>query len=60
MAARNKLRGVAERADIRVCPIYHTSGGDLDRYAGLLQTGLYGAVYLAVGLRRTFWQDGRP
>jgi hypothetical protein len=56
-AAQNKLRAVAERADVRVCPIFHTSGGDLERYAGLLQTGLYGAVYLAVGLGRHTWQD---
>ncbi|MBO0813144.1 MAG: hypothetical protein J2P23_14015, partial [Microlunatus sp.] len=55
--AQNSLIGVAERADVRVCPVVHNSGGDLDRYAGLLQTGLYGAVYLAVGLRRTVWQD---
>ena len=56
-AAQNALRGVAERADIRICPVFQGSGGDLDRYAGLLQTGLYGAVYLAVGLRRTVWKD---
>ncbi|HEY9290756.1 MAG TPA: SIS domain-containing protein [Microlunatus sp.] len=54
---QNRLREVAEAADIRVCPLYCTSGGDLDRYAGLLQTGLFGAVYLAVGLGRSIWQD---
>lgn len=59
MTAQYGLRDAAERADIRVCPVFCTSGGDLDRYAGLLQTGLYAAVYLAVGLRRTGWQDDR-
>ncbi|QDP95759.1 hypothetical protein FOE78_07480 [Microlunatus elymi] len=54
---QNRLREVADAADVRVCPIYCTSGGDLDRYAGLLQTGLFGAVYLAVGLGRSIWQD---
>lgn len=51
-AERNRLREVADSADIRVCPIRHTSGGELDRYAALLQTGLYGAVYLSIGLGR--------
>jgi len=57
MTAQYALRDAAERADIRVCPVMCSSGGDLDRYAGLLQTGLYAAVYLAVGLRRAVWQD---
>jgi hypothetical protein len=52
LAQQNRLREVADRADVRVCRVAHTSGGDLDRYAGLLQTGLYGAVYLALGLGR--------
>lgn len=53
IAQQNRLREVAERADVRVCRIAHTSGGDLDRYAGVLQTGLYSAVYLALGLGRS-------
>jgi len=57
LRAQYALRDVAERADIRVCPVTFGSGSDLDRYAGLLQTGLYAAVYLALGLRRTVWQD---
>lgn len=59
MTAQYGLRDAAERADIRVCPVFCSTGGDLDRYAGLLQTGLYSAVYLAVGLRRPVWQDDR-
>jgi hypothetical protein len=51
-AAQNRLREIADGADVRVCPISCTSGRELERYAGLLQTGLYGAVYLAVGLGR--------
>lgn len=51
-AAQHALTETADRADIRVCLVQHAQGGDLDRYAGLLQTGLFGALYLAVGLGR--------
>lgn len=43
----------AERNDIRVCTIAHWSGSDVERYATLLQTGMFAAVYLAVGLGRS-------
>ncbi len=52
VAAQNRLRELADSADVRVWPISCTTGRELERYAGLLQTGLYGAVYLAVGLAR--------
>jgi hypothetical protein len=48
-----RLRAAAERADIRMCPIAHLSGSDVERYAALLQTGMFAAVYLSVGLGRT-------
>lgn len=51
-AEQNRLREVADSADIRVCLVRQTFGGDLDRYAALLQTGLYGAIYLSIGLGR--------
>ena len=43
----------AERNDVRVCPIAYWSGSDVERYATLLQTGMFAAVYLAVGLGRS-------
>ena len=48
-----RLAAAAERNDIRVCPIAHWSGSDVERYATLLQTGMFAAVYLAVGLGRS-------
>ena len=50
--AQNRLRAAAERNDVRICPIAHQSGSDVERYAALLQTGMFAAVYLAVGLGR--------
>jgi Bacterial phospho-glucose isomerase C-terminal SIS domain len=50
--AQTRLRAAAERNDIRICPIAHQSGSDVERYAALLQTGMFAAVYLAVGLGR--------
>ena len=47
-----RLRSAAERNDVRICVVSHQGGSDLERYATLLQTGLYAAVYLAVGLGR--------
>jgi len=32
--------------------VQHASGSDVERYATVLQTGMYAAVYLAVGLGR--------
>ena len=48
-----RLLGAAERNDVRVCTIAHWTGSDVERYASLLQTGMYAAVYLAVGLGRS-------
>lgn len=50
--AASRLRGSAERNDVGVCVISHRGGSELERYATLLQTGLYTAVYLSVGLGR--------
>jgi hypothetical protein len=47
-----RLVAAAERNDVRVCPIAHWSGSDVERYATLLQSGMFAAVYLAVGLGR--------
>jgi hypothetical protein len=48
-----RLASSAERADVRVCTIAHWAGSDVERYASLLQTGMFAAVYLAVGLGRS-------
>jgi hypothetical protein len=51
-SAQTRLRAAAERNDVRVCVIEHATGSEVERYATLLQTGMYAAVYLAVGLGR--------
>jgi hypothetical protein len=48
----NRLRAAAEHQDVRVCTVSHHHGSDVERYARLLQTGMFAAVYLAVGLGR--------
>ncbi|WP_375432674.1 SIS domain-containing protein [uncultured Friedmanniella sp.] len=47
-----RLMAAAEHQDIRVATISHHAGSEVERYAALLQTGLFAAVYLAVGLGR--------
>jgi Bacterial phospho-glucose isomerase C-terminal SIS domain len=48
-----RLLAAAELNDVRVCTIGHWTGSDVERYASLLHTGMYAAVYLAVGLGRS-------
>jgi hypothetical protein len=48
----NRLRAAAEHQDTRICTIRHHTGSDVERYVALLQTGMFAAVYLAVGLGR--------
>ncbi len=50
--AHNGLLSAAERNDVRTCTIGHRGGSDVERYVTLLQTGMFAAVYLAVGLGR--------
>ena len=52
-ADHGRLVAAAERADIRVSVVQHRRGTDVDRYAALLQTGMFAAVYLSVGLGRS-------
>lgn len=47
-----RLTAAATRNDVRVCSIAQSAGTDVERYATLLQTGMYAAVYLAVALGR--------
>lgn len=49
---RRQLTGAADRADVRVCTIAHSHGTQIERYCSILQTGLFGAAYLAIGLGR--------
>jgi hypothetical protein len=51
-SAQSRLLAAADRNDIRVCPIAHRTGSDVERYATLLQTGMFASVYLALGLGR--------
>lgn len=51
-SGRSQLLAAADRNDIRVCVIAHDAGSDVERYATLLQTGMYASVYLAIGLAR--------
>jgi hypothetical protein len=48
----NRLRAAAEHQDTRICTLSHRAGSDVERYVSLLQTGMFAAVYLAVGLGR--------
>jgi hypothetical protein len=48
----NRLRAAAEHQDTRICTIRRHTGSDVERYVSLLQTGMFAAVYLAVGLGR--------
>ena len=52
-ADHGRLVAAAERADVRVSVVQHRRGTDVDRYAALLQTGMFAAVYLSVGLGRS-------
>lgn len=51
-SAHTGLVDAAERNDVRVSTIGHRGGSDVERYVTLLQTGLFAAIYLAVGLGR--------
>ena len=51
-SASTRLRAAAERNDVRVCVVAHRGGSDVERYVTLLQTGMFTAVFLAVGLGR--------
>ncbi len=46
----HSLVALSERHDVRVARISHHQGGEVERYASLLQQGLFGAAYLRLGL----------
>lgn len=47
---RTQLVALAERHDVRVRTVRHAQGNDVERYACLLQHGLFAAAYLRLGL----------
>lgn len=48
--AGDALRDAAVAAGVRVCELSAGQGSEIDRYITLLMQGLYGAVYLEIGL----------
>ncbi|WP_026925705.1 SIS domain-containing protein [Granulicoccus phenolivorans] len=58
--ARNRLVNTADQHEVRVCPISHTDGDELERYAYLLHSGLFAVAYLGIGLGRTGFLPGFP
>lgn len=51
-SSQARLLAAAERNDVRASKVAHRSGSDVERYASVLQTGMFASVYLAVGLGR--------
>ncbi len=51
-ADQSRLLAAADRSDVRTAPIRHNHGSGVERYAALLQTGMFASVYLALGLGR--------
>ncbi|MCA0251802.1 MAG: hypothetical protein LCH76_05835 [Actinobacteria bacterium] len=49
---RSRLERLAAQRDVTVCRIVHDQGSEVERYAGVLQQGLFAAAYLRVGLGR--------
>jgi hypothetical protein len=47
---RGRLSSTAQAHDVRVRTIKSVEGSDVARYAALLNTGLYAATYLGIGL----------
>ncbi|WP_040161532.1 SIS domain-containing protein [Nigerium massiliense] len=49
---REVLEANAQVADARVCVLEHLQDSSMERYAGVLQRGLFAAAYLQVGMGR--------
>ncbi|MCW2810449.1 MAG: hypothetical protein JWP61_907 [Friedmanniella sp.] len=52
-ADQSRLRAAADRNDVRTCVLSHSRGSDVERYAALLQSGMFASVYLSLGLGRS-------
>ncbi|MGC3955939.1 MAG: SIS domain-containing protein [Propionicimonas sp.] len=49
---RYRLEQLAALRDVTVCRIVHEQGSEVERYAAVLQQGLFAAAYLRIGLGR--------
>jgi Bacterial phospho-glucose isomerase C-terminal SIS domain len=52
LTTRQTLLDTAELHDVRVHLVKHATGTDIARYAALMNSGRYAAIYLGIGLRR--------
>jgi len=50
---RGRLTYTAQKHGVRLCTVEYAEGSGVARYASLLATGSYAALYLSVGLGRT-------
>jgi hypothetical protein len=57
---RGRLTYTAQDRGVRICTVEAKDGPGVARYASLLATGSYAAVYLGVGLGRTGRPSGQP
>ena len=49
---RTRLERLAALREVTVCRITHEQGSEIERYAAVLQQGLFAAAYLRIGLGR--------
>ena len=57
---RGRLTSAGPPHGVRLCTVDATEGPGMARYASLLATGSYAAIYLSVGLGRTMPSSGQP
>ena len=57
---RGRLTYAGQSHGVRLCTVDATEGPGMARYASLLATGSYAAIYLSVGLGRTMPSSGQP
>jgi hypothetical protein len=57
---RGRLTYAGQTHGVRLCTVEATEGPGMARYASLLATGSYTALYLSVGLGRTARSPGQP
>jgi Bacterial phospho-glucose isomerase C-terminal SIS domain len=60
LAGRRRLDAAAEASRVRVHSIAATEGPDVGRFAALLATGRFAAIYLSLGLGREGVPDAGP
>ena len=60
LAGRRRLEAAADDSRVRVYTITATEGPDVGRFAALLATGRFAAIYLSLGLGRESVPDAGP